>query len=124
MKLDAKPASIAIDTEITAILVIDMQNDFGAKGGMLDRAGIDISIIQRAVQPTARVVAAGREAGLKVIYLKMAFKHDLSDAGPKNSRNRAIAAWRRNGGSSSERCGESNSYPRHMEYRYSSRVDA
>jgi ureidoacrylate peracid hydrolase len=24
-----------------------------------------------------------------VVYLKMAFKHDLSDAGPKNSRNRA-----------------------------------
>jgi ureidoacrylate peracid hydrolase len=53
--LDAKPEPIAVDPETTAIIVIDMQNDFGSKGGMFDRAGIDISSIQQAVGPTARV---------------------------------------------------------------------
>jgi ureidoacrylate peracid hydrolase len=62
-----------------------MQNDFGAKGGMFDRAGIDISQIQKAVASTARVVAAARKAGMKVIYLKMGFRPDLSDAGPRDS---------------------------------------
>ena len=47
--IEAQPASIQIDPARAAELVIDMQNDLGAKGGMFDRAGIDISMIQQAV---------------------------------------------------------------------------
>jgi ureidoacrylate peracid hydrolase len=85
--VDAKPGPIGIDTARTAVIVVDMQNDFGSKGGIFDRAGIDISMIQAAVAPTAKVVTAGREAGMKVIFLKMAFRPDLSDAGPPDSPN-------------------------------------
>ena len=35
----ARPAPLQIDFERAAVLVIDMQNDFGAAGGMFDRAG-------------------------------------------------------------------------------------
>jgi len=87
MLLDARPEPITIDPERAALLVIDMQNDFGTKGGMFDRAGIDISQIQKAAAPTARGIAAARRAGMKVIYLKMGFRPDLSDAGPKDSPN-------------------------------------
>jgi ureidoacrylate peracid hydrolase len=66
-----------------------MQNDFGAKGGMFARAGIDISMIQRAVGPTASVLASAREAGIKIIYLKMGYRADLSDLGAPDSVNRA-----------------------------------
>ena len=45
--IQAKPDSIAIDTASTAVVVVDMENDFGSKGGMFDRAGIDISMIQK-----------------------------------------------------------------------------
>ena len=65
-----------------------MQNDFGAKGGMLDLAGIDISGIQKAVGPTAKVLAAARKAGVKIIYLKMGYRPDLSDLGAPDSVNR------------------------------------
>jgi hypothetical protein len=41
--LDAKPEPIAIESARTAVIVVDMENDFAAKGGMFDRAGIDIS---------------------------------------------------------------------------------
>jgi ureidoacrylate peracid hydrolase len=85
--IEAQPAPIQIDTARTAVLVIDMQNDFGAQGGMFDRAGIDISMIQRAVAPTARVLTAVRQAGIPVVYLKMAFQPDLSDAGPTDAPN-------------------------------------
>jgi|SRR3989475_3794466 len=85
MLLDARPEPITLDPERTALLVIDMQNDFGTKGGMFDLAGIDISQIQKAVAPTARVIAAARKAGMKVIYLKMGFRPDLSDAGTRDS---------------------------------------
>jgi ureidoacrylate peracid hydrolase len=91
LMLDAKPTSISVDPAKTAIIVVDMQNDFGTKGGMFDRAGIDVSIIQRAVAPTARVLAAGRKAGIKIIYLKMAYRSDLSDLGDSDSPN-----WRTN----------------------------
>src|SRR5258706_14140296 len=87
--IEAKPQPIAIDPARTAILVVDMQNDFGAPGGMFDRAGIDISSIRGAVAPTARVVAAARAAHLPVVYLKMAFRPDLSDAGPIDCPNHA-----------------------------------
>ena len=75
----------------TAVIVVDMQNDFGAKGGMLDRLGIDISVIQRAIGPTAKVLAAARQAGIRIIYLKMGFRPDLSDLGAPDSLQPACA---------------------------------
>ena len=69
--LDAKPGAITLDPVMTAVIVVDMQNDFGSKGGMFDRAGIDVSGIQKAVGSTAKVLAAARKLGIKIIYLKM-----------------------------------------------------
>ena len=79
--IEAKPESIRIDLGKCAVLVIDMQNDFGAKGGMFDRAGIDISPIERAVAPTMRAVAAARSAAIPIVYLKMQHTADLANAG-------------------------------------------
>ena len=69
INLDAKPEAITLDPAMTAVVVVDMQNDFGSKGGMFDRAGIDISGIQKAVGPTIKVLAAARKMGIKIIYL-------------------------------------------------------
>jgi ureidoacrylate peracid hydrolase len=88
VELDAKPQPIAIDTARAAVIVIDMQNDFGSKGGMFDLAGIDITGIQNVVTPIARVLAAARGARIRIIYLKMAFRPDLSDIGAPDSVNR------------------------------------
>lgn len=88
VRLNAKPEPIALDTARTAVIVVDMQNDFGAKGGMFDRAGMDLSGFQRTIGPTSRVLASARHAGLKVIYLKMGFRPDLSDLGAPDSPNR------------------------------------
>jgi ureidoacrylate peracid hydrolase len=85
--IEAQPKAITIDLAKTAVIVVDMQNDFGAKGGMFDRAGIDIGPIQKAVEPTTRVLSAARKASVPVIYLKMAFRPDLSDAGGADSPN-------------------------------------
>lgn len=87
MSVDAKPEPVTIDAARAAVVVVDMQNDFGTEGGMFARAGIDISGIRTAVAPTARVLAAARQAGLKVVYLKMGFRPDLSDAGAPDAPN-------------------------------------
>jgi ureidoacrylate peracid hydrolase len=84
----AKPDSISINASSTAVIVVDMENDFGSKGGMFDHAGINISMIQKVIDPTAKVLAAARQAGIKIIYLKMAFRDDLSDIGSEESVNR------------------------------------
>ena len=89
IRLDAKPEPVTFDTSRTAMIVVDMQNDFGSKGGMFDRAGIDISGIQRAVPPTASAIVSARKLGIPVIYLKMGYRPDLSDLGAKDSVNRA-----------------------------------
>ncbi len=84
--IEAKPEPTTIDLARTAVVVVDMQNDFGAEGGMFHRAGVDISSIRQAIVPTARVLAAARTSGVKIVYLKTEYRPDLSDAGPVDSK--------------------------------------
>src|SRR5438445_12991766 len=56
--LNAKPEPIAIYPARSAVIVVDMENDFAAKGGMFDRAGVDVSGAQKAIATTARVLTA------------------------------------------------------------------
>jgi ureidoacrylate peracid hydrolase len=85
--VEARPEPITIEPAETAVIVVDMQNDFGAAGGMFDRAGVPIAGIQAVVAPTARVLSAARQAGMPVAYLKMEFASDLSNAGPTDGPN-------------------------------------
>jgi len=85
--VDARPEPIQLSPTRTAVIVVDMQNDFATAGGMFERAGIDISPIRRAIAPTARLLASARHAGMKVVYLKMAFRPDLSDSGSPGAPN-------------------------------------
>jgi len=83
----AKPGPLTLKLPKTVVMVVDTQNDFGSKGGMFDRAGLDTSIIQRAVPPTAKVLEPARNAHIKIIYLKMGFRPDLTDMGAPDSPN-------------------------------------
>ena len=81
VKLEAKPHPIALDTAKAALIVVDMQNDFGSKGGLFDHGGVDITSIQKVIPAMAQAIGAARTAGMKVIFLKMGFRPDLSDLG-------------------------------------------
>src|SRR5262245_42035102 len=83
--LQAKPEPLDIDLKRTAIIVVDMQNSFVAKGGMFDLAGFDIAGSAPVIEVNRRLLAASRAAAVKVIYLVIAFKPDLSDAGDPSS---------------------------------------
>jgi ureidoacrylate peracid hydrolase len=82
MLIEARPGAVEVDPKMCAVIVVDMQNDFGAPEGMFARAGIDISGIVEAAEATRPVLAAARDAGIPVIYLKMEHLEDLADAGP------------------------------------------
>lgn len=80
--VDARPAPVELVAGRSAVIVVDMQNDFASPGGMFHRAGVDISAIEAIVEPTRNVLRVARRAGVLVVYLKMAFQPDLSDAPP------------------------------------------
>ncbi len=54
----------------TALLVIDMQNDFCAKGGLVDRGGRDVSAVQEMAKNLPALIAAAREAGVLVVFVR------------------------------------------------------
>ncbi len=88
IEVDARPEPLQIDPAGTAVLVIDMQHDFGSPGGMFDAAGIDISCIRAVVPSIRRVLDGARQAGLPVVHVRMAHTPDLSDAGELDGPHR------------------------------------
>jgi len=54
----------------TALVVIDVQNDFCAKGGYYDKTGADLSFAASAVDRLVRLIDAARDAGVRVIYAR------------------------------------------------------
>jgi len=81
IRLMAQPDSVSIDVSKTAVIVVDMENDFCSKGGLMDRVGVNISMIQNIIGPTKKLLTAARKAGIPIIYLKMGYNSDLSDLG-------------------------------------------
>lgn len=88
VSLAARPQHLQIDISACAVLVIDMQNEFGSKGGMFDRAGIDLAPIIATIEPTAALLSAARARHIPVIYLKMQHRPDMADMGPADSPHR------------------------------------
>ena len=87
LKLNARPEPIEVDLTKSAVVVVDMQNAFAAKGGMLDIASMDISEAPRVVRSIKAVLDAARQAGVLVVHLQMGYKPDLSNSGGPNSPN-------------------------------------
>lgn len=85
--LAARPQPVEIDLDATALIVVDMQNAFVAKGGMFDLAGIDISGASAVVEINRRLLAGARAAGVRIVYLQMSYRPDLGDAGGPASPN-------------------------------------
>jgi ureidoacrylate peracid hydrolase len=86
-KLNARPDPVDVDFSKSALIVVDMQNAFASKKGMLDLAGLDISDAPRVVQAVKKVVETARQAGLPIVYLQMGYQPDLSDGGGPGSPN-------------------------------------
>ena len=87
LKLNARPEPVEIDWEKSAVVVVDMQNSFASRQGMLDLAGFDISGAPQVVRSIASMLDAARPAGIPIVYLQVGYRADLSDSGGPDSPN-------------------------------------
>jgi len=86
--IPAQPEPIKLDIERTALIVVDMQNAFCKKGGTFDIIGmLDEAGAKRVIETDKKVIEASRRQGIKIIYLRMAYRPDLSNAGGPESPN-------------------------------------
>ena len=65
---------------ITALLIIDMQNDYVADAGKVGKLGMDVKKIQDAVPTMNRLIDEARKAGVMVVWIRQT--HSMRDALP------------------------------------------
>ena len=79
--------TLSIDFSRAAIILVDMQNAFTSKGGMLDKLGLFSINNRKIIKPIQEVLKISRTMGIKIIYLRMVYHSDLSNAGGRESPN-------------------------------------
>lgn len=82
VEVDAAPQRLTIDLERTAIVVVDMQNDFCTPGGWLDAIGVDTTGAAAAAEPLARILPALRAVDVPVVWVNWGNRPDLADSPP------------------------------------------
>ena len=70
--LGARPQDLILDVGRTALVVIDMQNDFCSPEGWIASLGVDVTAARALVDPINRVTAAARSTGIPVIWVNWA----------------------------------------------------
>ena len=78
----AEPGPIAIDPHRTAVVMIDMQRDFLEPGGFGETLGNDVSLLAKAIDPAAALLAGARKLGMLVVHTREGHRPDLADAPP------------------------------------------
>ena len=78
----AEPQNLTLDLGRTALLVIDMQNDFCHPEGWLASLGVDVAPARRPIGPLARLVPALRRAGVPVLWINWGNRPDRLNLSP------------------------------------------
>jgi nicotinamidase-related amidase len=75
--LATETKTLRCDLSKTAIIVIDMQNDFCHSDGWLSYIGVDVMPVRQAIAPLQQLLPKLRDASLPVIWLNWANRPDL-----------------------------------------------
>ena len=84
--LSAEPYHIQIEFSQSALVIIDMQNDFCTEGGWAHLAGLDIRRTSSVIPRIKDVVTVAREAGLTIVHTREGHLPDLSDCPESKQR--------------------------------------
>src|SRR6201996_4031231 len=80
--LDSEPQKVRFDIEKSALVIIDMQNDFCTKGGWVDHIGGDYGADRAPIAPLQRLLPIARESGVPVIWVNWGNRPDLANMPP------------------------------------------
>lgn len=75
-----------VDARHTAVVVVDMQNDFCKPGGMFSTLGIPLTMYPEMIPYQVRLLAAARAMQVPVIYIQMTSFSDRRSESPAQIR--------------------------------------
>jgi ureidoacrylate peracid hydrolase len=80
--LPARPKRLTFDLARTAVIVVDMQNDFCHPRGWLASIGVDITPVRAPIEPLRALLPVLRRAGVKVVWLNWGTRPDRLNLSP------------------------------------------
>lgn len=78
----ATPQDVTIDLARTALIVVDMQNDFCHPDGWLAHIGVDVSPARAPIAPLEKLIPALRDEDIPVIWLNWGNRPDRLNLSP------------------------------------------
>jgi nicotinamidase-related amidase len=82
LRIEATPQAVTLDLARTAILVIDMQNDFCHPDGWLAHIGVDVAPARAPIPVLAKALAALRGQGVPVLWVNWGNRPDRLNLSP------------------------------------------
>lgn len=82
IEIDAEPFPYRMQTDRTALMLIDMQRDFLEPGGFGANLGNNVSLLRPAVSACARLLSLFRGCHMPVLHTREAHRADLGDCPP------------------------------------------
>ena len=82
VRLPAQPQDVLVDLARSALVIVDMQNDFCARDGWMGSMGVDFAAGRALIEPINRAAAAMRSAGAPVIWLSWGVRPDRVNLSP------------------------------------------
>lgn len=82
LTIDTQPQHVTLDLNRTALIIIDMQNDFCHEQGWLASIGVDIAPARTPIVPLKALLPPLRNAGVPVVWLNWGNRPDRLNLSP------------------------------------------
>ena len=82
VRFDAQPQALEIDLARSALIVVDMQNDFCHPAGWFGQKGVSVKPMRKPIPVIAKLLEAWRPAGGTVIWLNWGVRPDRLNLSP------------------------------------------
>ncbi len=78
----AEPKNVKVDLGKTALLIVDMQNDFCTKGGMVSERGGAYRKLRKPIKPLQKLIPRLRKKGVPVVWVNWGNRPDKRNLAP------------------------------------------
>jgi ureidoacrylate peracid hydrolase len=82
LEIRAEPQNIIIDANKSALLNVDMPNDFGVEGGWMHAKGVDISPNRKPIAPLKALIDTFRTEEIPIVWVNWGVRRDLLNISP------------------------------------------